>query len=227
MKRTASIEALIKKSRESFIDLREAYEKSLHEKTIREDLRVDIKNIFENLRSCLDYLAQELFETHCAGHHKPDRLYFPIRSSSADFSQVVGRDFPGLMAVCRPAYDYLESIQPYHAPWLGQFNRLNNENKHQNLSEQTRTESRTVSVTHPGGGGVSWGPGVTFGGGVSVMGVPIDPRTQLPVPNNLVQTTITTWVDFRFAEIDQSALHFVELSINNVEAAFKELLTSC
>jgi hypothetical protein len=228
MKRTASIEALIRKSRGTFTDLREAYEKSLHEKTIREDLRVDIKNIFENLRSCLDYLANELFERHCPGKAKPDRLYFPIRSSAQNFAQVMVRDFSGAMSNCRPLYDYLESIQPYHAPWLGQFNKLNNENKHQNLSEQTRTATRRVSVTRPGtGGGVSWGPGVTFGSGVSVMGVPIDPRTQLPVPNNEVQTTITTWVDFRFADIDQSVLPFMESSINNVEAAFKEFEKHC
>ena len=228
MKRTASIEALIKKARETLVDLKQAYEKSLHEKTVREDLCVDIKNIFENLRSCLDYLAHEIFEKHCGGLTKPARLYFPIRSSLTDFSQVMARDFPTVETTCKPVFGYLESIQPYHAPWLGQFNKLNNENKHQNLSEQTRTETRTVSVTRPGsGGGVSWGPGVTFGGGVSVMGVPIDPRTQLPVPNNQVQTTVTTWIDFRFTEIDSSALPFVEVSINNVEAAFKELSRHC
>ena len=77
MNRAKSIEALIRKARESFRELKDAYEKSLHEKTIREDLRVDFKNIFENLRSCLDYMAHELFEKHCAGHKQPDRLYFP------------------------------------------------------------------------------------------------------------------------------------------------------
>jgi hypothetical protein len=227
MKRATSIEALIKRSRETFADLRTAYERSLHEKTIREDLRVDIKNIFENLRSCLDYMANELFEKYCAGAKRPDRLYFPIRTSSPDFAQVMARDFPGVLSTSKPAYDYLESIQPYHAPWLGQFNKLNNENKHQNLSEQTRTESRHVSVTSPSGGGVSWGPGVRFGSGVSVMGVPIDPRTQLPVPNNQVQTKITTWVDFRFVDVDQSVLPFLETCINNVEAAFGELSKHC
>ena len=228
MKRATSIEALINRSRQGAVDLRAAYEKSLHEKVIREELRVDLKNIFENLRSCLDYIAQELFETYCASRPKPDRLYFPIRSSPSDFVAAVARDFPDLLANCKPAYDYLESIQPYHAPWLGQFNKLNNKNKHQDLSEQARTETRAVSVTRPGtSGGVSWGPGVRFGSGVSVMGVPIDPRTQLPVPNNQVQTTITTWIDFRFSEINESVLPFVEASINNVEAAYKFLSQHC
>ena len=227
MKRAKSIEALIAKSRKTRGELEEAYERSLHEKVIQEDLRVDIKNIFENLRSCLDYLAHEVFEKHCAGKKQPDRLYFPIRQNAASFAQVLTRDYPGLEQSCKSLYDYLELQQPYHNPWLGKFNRLNNENKHQSLTEQTRTESRTVTVTAPMGGGVSWGQGVTFGDGVSVMGVPIDPRTQLPVPNNLVETKVVMWVDFKFAEISQSVLPFVDQSINNVESIFEELKKYC
>jgi hypothetical protein len=108
---------------------------------------------------------------------------------------------------CEAVFEILESMQPFRDVWLGQFNRLNNENKHQDLVEQTKTESRHVTVTGSGGG-VSWGPGVTFGSGVRVMGVPIDPRTQLPVPNDVVKTNITTWVDFKFREGGQSVLPF-------------------
>lgn len=227
MQRSASIEALIRKSRDAFADLKRAYEASLHEKVVREDFKVDIKNIFENLRSCLDYLAHELFETFCKGAKKPDRLYFPIRQTTAEFSQVMSRDYPGLESSRKPVFDLLESMQPYRDPWLGQFNRLNNENKHQDLVEQTRTETRRVSVTGPGGGGVSWGPGVRFGSGVRVMGVPINPQTQLPVPNNQVTTNITNWVDFRFKEGGQSVLPFVETSIMRAEQAYREIGRYC
>ena len=47
MKRTPSIEALLRKSQNAFVDLKRDYDTSLHEKTIRDDLKVDIKNIFE------------------------------------------------------------------------------------------------------------------------------------------------------------------------------------
>jgi hypothetical protein len=227
MKRASSIETLIRKSRADFADLKKAYEDSLHERVIREDLKVDIKNIFENLRSCLDYLAQELHETFCKGAKKPDRLYFPIRQTTAEFRQAIQRDYPGLDANCKPVFDILESTQPFRDPWLGQFNRLNNENKHQDLVEQIKTESRRVTVTRPGGGAVSWGPGATFGSGVQVMGVPIDPRTQLPVPNNVVTTNITTWVDFRFQEGGQSVLPFVESSIERVDKTYQAISKHC
>jgi hypothetical protein len=222
MKRAGSIEALLKKSNAVFGDLKRAYEVSLHDKKIRDDLKVDIKNIFENLRSCLDYLAHDIFEICCTSSKKPGRLYFPIRPSLAEFNQAVLHDYSGLQTTNKPVYDILETIQPYHDPWLGDFNKLNNENKHQDLVEQTRTESHRVTVSS-GGGSVSWGPGVTFGGGVSVMGVPIDPRTQLPVPNDQVKTDIVIWVDFRFKVNGLSALPFIEQSLKKVEQVFREL----
>ena len=222
MKRAASIEALLRKAKADFADLQKSYQSSLTDKHIREDLKVSIKNIFENLRSCLDYLAQDIFETHCTASRKPDRLYFPIRVTPPEFARAVATDYPGLQTTSKVVYDVLETVQPYVSPWLGLFNKLNNHNKHQDLVEQTRTESRRVTVSRDGGS-VSWGPNVTFGGGVSVMGVPIDPRTQMPVPNNVAMTEVVTWVDFRFREVNQSVLPFVEESLRRVEDLFLSL----
>lgn len=223
MRRSKSIEALVRKSRDTLSDLKRAYEASLHAKAISEGLKVDIKNIFENLRSCLDYLAHEILEGCCPQSRPPDRLYFPIRKSRQEFDQVIKKDFPNIEKTRKAVYDFLESLQPYNDPWIGEFNQLNNENKHQDLVEQTRTESRHVTVSGPGGGSVSWGSGVTFGHGVSVMGVPIDPKTQLPISNTSVKTEIVTWVDFRFCENNKSAVQFVEDSINSVEKIYLEL----
>jgi len=223
MRRSKNIEALLRKSRDGVGDLKRAYEASLHAKAVSEELKVDIKNIFENLRSFLDYLAQEIFESCCPQSKPPDRLYFPIRKSRQEFDQAVNKYFPNLQKKRTLVYDFLESLQPYNDPWIGEFNQLNNENKHQDLVEQIRTESRHVTVSRPDSGSVSWGPGVTFGRGVSVMGVPIDPKTQLPIPNTSVKTEIVTWVDFRFRENSKSVLPFVEGSINSVEKIYLEL----
>ena len=136
-------------------------------------------------------------------------------------------DYQGLEFNSKPVFDILESVQPFRDAWLGQFNRLNNQNKHQDLVEQTRTEARHVSVTKPGGGAVSWGPGVTFGSGVQVMGVPIDPRTQLPLQNNTLKTEITIWVDFKFREGGQSVLPFIATSTDRVENTYKSIAKYC
>ena len=90
---------------------------------------------------------------------------------------------------------------------------------------KARFWSHNGHVTVSGGGGsVSWTPGVTFSGNVAVMGVPIDPRTQLPVPNNLVKTQVIVWVDFRFKELDLPVLSFTEQSIKQVGKLFQQLL---
>lgn len=223
MKRAASIEALLQRANADFQRLQAEYQASLTEKRVRDDLKVSIKNMFENLRSCLDYMAQDIFEIHCPHAKKPDRLYFPIRSTAAEFASATAKDFPGLQQNAKDVYDALEAVQPHANPWLGQFNKLNNHNKHQNLAEQTRTESRRVTVSGAGGGSVSWGPGVRFGPGVRVLGVPIDPATQMPVPNSQVKTDVKIWVDFRFAEIDQPVLPFLQASIQQVDALFRRL----
>src|SRR5690606_11233117 len=176
MKRTASIEALLRKARESLAPLKVAYEKSLHEKTVRDDLKVDIKNIFENLRSCLDYLAHEMFEKHCRRVTTPKRLYFPISSSPADSQATMAKECPGLGSACPPVLSSPESRRPFSGPGRGSLNRLNDHNTHPNLVEQVPKQSRSVPVAGKGSS-VSWGPGVTFGAGVRVMVVPIDPRT--------------------------------------------------
>lgn len=222
MKRAASIEALLRKAKVDFAGLRIAYDSSLHEKHVREDLKVAIKNIFENLRSCLDYLAHDIFDTHCSSVTKADRLYFPIRSTTTEFNKAVAKDYPDLELTSKTVFDILEAVQPYRNPWLGQFNKLNNHNKHQDLVEQTRTETRQVTVSR-GEGSVSWGPGVTFGSGVSVVGVPIDPQTQMPIPNTVAKTEVVIWVDFRFKEINQSVIPFVETSMKSVERVFRDL----
>ncbi len=222
MKRSASIKALISRAESDFKDLKVEYDRSLHDKHVREELKVDIKNIFENLRSCLDYVARDIFEKHCAGAKEPAHLYFPIRQTGKEFGVAIASDFPGLASASPATHQILEAVQPYNNPWLGQFNKLNNHNKHQDLVEQTRTEQRQVTVSR-GGGSVSWGPGVNFGSGVSVMGVPIDPRTQMPVPNNVAKTEVTIWVDFKFAEIGESVLPFIERSINSVRQLFNNL----
>jgi hypothetical protein len=223
MKRKASIEALIKKSRSTFEDLKKQYDASLHEKVVREELKVDLKNVFENLRSVLDYLAHEIFDGACGGAVMPARLYFPIRRSPQGFTDAINKDFPGLQVAQPGVFSALERIQPYNDPWLGDFNDLNNANKHLNLTEQTRTESRQVRVSNNGGGAVSWGPGVTFGSGVKVLGVPIDPRTQMPVPSNIIKTDVTVWVDFKFSDNGRSVLPFIEESINKVSGLYDAL----
>jgi hypothetical protein len=113
-------------------------------------------------------------------------------------------------------WDYLESVQPYHAgcEWLGQSNQVNNENKHGSLVEQTRVEVEQVRATMPGGGSVAWNPAsVKFGQGVYIGGVPVDPKTQMPDPSTSLKVERIMWVDFQFEGVQVSALALANAAV--------------
>jgi len=60
--------------------------------------------------------------------------------------------------------------------------------------------------------------------------VPIDPATQLPIPNNTVKTEIITWIDFIFdnteiKELDSniSALSFLKETLTEIKKIIREI----
>ena len=226
--RQTSIQALLRKVGVQLEQIKAEYSKSLHAKAIEPALRVDIKNACENLRSVLDYLASDIRERYCPAASSTDHFYFPVLPDKKTFDRKVDKWFPGLRQAAPAVVSALEAAQPFQTgqEWLGQFSRLNNENKHGDLVEQTRVETQETKVTGQGGQ-VGWTSSVTFGQGVSVMGVPIDPRTQLPVPYPLIKVERITWVDFQFAGIKVSALRLLKKAlsgVSNIEASIRPLL---
>ena len=228
MSRENSIRAQIKRATELLPKIEEEYKNSLTAQSIDEELKLDIQTFCGHLRSALDYLAKDIVEKHCPNANPRNRLYFPITSDATAFGNMMNRSYPDLNTNSATVYSTLENVQPYQSDtnrWLTQFNKVNNENKHNDLVEQTRTETKTVEVkSKQGGDSVSWGQGVTFGSGVSVLGVPIDPRTQMPVPNNTTATTIITWVDFKFDGIDVSVIGLLRQTLNEITRISEEII---
>jgi hypothetical protein len=206
--RKANIQALIVRCEADLAKVAKEYRNSLDAQKIGNDLKVDIKNLCENLRSVLDYIAHDLGEKYCPDADPKTQFYFLIRLSKPDFEGSMERSYPGLHERAPDLWAYLESVQPYYNAfrWLDSFNRVNNENKHGNLVEQTRTETDQVKVSFQGGN-VRWLPkNVKFGSGVSIGGIAVDPRTQMPVPHPSQKVERIRWVDFRFADLNVSAL---------------------
>jgi hypothetical protein len=67
---------------------------------------------------------------------------------------------------------------------------------------------------------------VKFGSGVSILGVPVDPRTQKPVPHPSIEVQDILWVDFRFEGIDASALQLLEQTLAGVKAIITQIRNS-
>lgn len=225
--RRVSVAALLAKAKTQLAAIESEYESALEAKNVDSGLKVDIKNFFENLRSVLDYVAHEMRDSGLVAGGRKDRFYFPILPDESQFTARVDEWFPGLRDRLPELFDFLRSVQPFTeaTQWIGQFNRVNNENKHGDLVEQTRVETERIEVASPGGGKVTWNPhSVRFGSGVKVHGVPIDPRTQLPVANRSVQTTRIVWVDFRFADVDVSAITLMRSALQGVRRISERVL---
>lgn len=228
--RINNIRALLERSNQDLSKIEEEYNKSLHAKSIDPNLKIDIKNYCENLRSVLDYLARDIRDKYCPSAKSNDRFYFPILPDGNQFSNQTQKWFPDLHKSCQDLYSFLESIQPYQSEktkWIGLFNKLNNENKHGDLVEQIRTESKQVKVDFQGGS-VSWNPSaVKFGSGVYIGGVPVNPNTQMPIPHPSQKVEIITWIDFKFQGINVSALWLLKESyagIDNIATTIQEWL---
>ncbi len=218
--RNPSISALLTHSRKSLASIERQYGASLQDQTVSETLRVEVKGLFENLRSVLDYFAHEIRDLFCPPRKPRDRIYFPILPDRTQFEKNMTRWFPDLQLSVPDLWDYLEAVQPYQPgqDWLGHFNVINNQNKHDRLIEQTRTTTREVKVSSDQGSKVSWNPdSAKFGDGVKVAGVPVDPLTQLPVPHPSQKVQQITWVDFRFEGIDVSAVDLMRSSVQGIE----------
>lgn len=150
-----------------------------------------------------------------------------ITDGMVSLEGIMRKSYPDLNVNSTKVYGILENIQPYKKAensWLSSFNKINNENKHQQLTPQTRTETKRVNVQSNNGTSVSWNPSaVRFGSGVSIAGVPVNPITQMPMPSNTQTVTIETWVDFQFEGTGVSAIWLVKESLKHVKEIFTNL----
>lgn len=181
------------------------YKKSLGAKSVSAELTDLTHQICTQLRSTLDRIAYRCWNRHVAPglsererNAAKSRIYFPGAVSQASFDSTLGTwrlkqaDHPDL-------HSYLLAQQPFRSArnnWLAILFDLAAQGKHIDLVPQKKIEERHITVSRPGSGSVSWGPGVTFGGGVSVMGAPINPATQRIVPTPGVTERIDNWVSF-------------------------------
>ena len=135
-------EALIakaQKQRNEIGDHGDPYEEALLTGAVSVELKIIVKEIFDHLRSALDYCAREIC-THCSSGSSPSLVYFPIVSKGfqrSDFKSLVGKKMPGILNSRPDLLPVLESFQPFSSinnNWLADFASLCNENKHEQLS---------------------------------------------------------------------------------------------
>jgi hypothetical protein len=106
-------------------------------------LRIKTKNYFENARSVLDYIANDIC-VDVLGLAEKHKCYFPIYSRSpAHFAKFCDANFPGLERLSPELHALLKSIQPFETAEFTALKLLAeyvNENKHRDLTAQALVE---------------------------------------------------------------------------------------
>src|SRR3954447_9221556 len=134
------VEALLALADEQMAGIEELYGESLAEKQVSSRLQALIKNVIENYRSALDYVANAAAEKYA----KPGRVYWPYAPAPSDFPRHFDKNFPGLRNARPEIAAAWERCQPYQTgyDWLGALFELAKDNKHRALSPQKRVEQR-------------------------------------------------------------------------------------
>lgn len=124
------------------------YEDALLSGVIEPELTVVVKEIFDHLRSALDYTAREVVDQ--LGAKESARVYFPIVSKTAagkDFKSVFCRQMPGVADSDPLLVEVFAAFQPFFSDeneWIADFATLCNQAKHENLNVSQTKTSRVV-----------------------------------------------------------------------------------
>lgn len=238
MTRYKSIQSLLKYSHKQCKQIESLYNISLTKKIIDSELQPLIKNYLENLKSCLDYCAHDIYEK-ITQNGNSTKLYFPIKSTRAEFETIIKKDFTSLNLVSAKIFDILEEVQPYNkgGQWLEEFNKLTNDNKHQDLTPQIKKEiPQKLSISHRGATitmGRASSLKIRRGGTVKLGGARIADDQIISVDSTEVRGDpgITlkkeVWVGFVFFHLDKPVIPLlseIEVGVRNIlDSVYKEL----
>ena len=230
---------LVKHAKEELLKIQKAYNESLHEKSVKRTLLIEIKNLMENLRSALDFAAHGLFDKCGSCARSNPKVYFPYASLAQTQAAFMSSNrievcIPGISSSRPDIVAKLESYQHYaHADnrWLPLFMNLNNENKHERLTPQTREEARQLKL-ESGGAAISLGPGasISMGPGASIrlgrMSLPGGQQISGDRPARFSghgKQTVTVWVSFKFETNGEPVLPFLINAVEKTQQIVSEL----
>lgn len=223
---------------EELAAIQNLYQESLDEKSIKSVLLIAIKNFMENLRSALDFTARGLYSKYGAPSKADPRIYFPYavkHQSLSAFrkSKRIEQCIPGLRSSRPDIVTAVEEMQHWNSgyAWLPDFMDLNNENKHERLTPQTRKESKQLKISSGGASiGLGEGASIQMGQGTSIqIGRAVIPGGQrIDVDNPPVvlgegRSEIITWVSFHFAANDRPVIPFLTEVLDGVRQIVNDL----
>jgi hypothetical protein len=226
------IRSLMQRADALLAELQEEYRKCLAAKEVSFAARNLTHEVLEKCANALDQVMHLAWQTRVAPKLSvlPKRGgYFPAARDEQSYRSSLGQwNVSDLESIDSDFDALLRRHQPFTRPdgtWLAVVKDLAAK-KHTGLVPQRRVENRRVLVSRLGGGHVSWGSGVTFGSGVSVLGVPIDPQTQLPMASSQIQTQIEIWVAFQIEGTNLNAFDLCQEAVLGTKQILEDFQTT-
>ena len=182
--------ALREECKLQILAIRKLYKTALRARELPIEFQPKIKNILENQRSMLDYIAHFTVENF---GHSGRRSQYPLALDKGLIQESIAKNLAGV--VDTDLVDFFAKRQPCvpEYAWLVPLIEETNSFKHRKFVTQVRTEQHRITSTSEGGS-VSWVPGsVNFGEGVFIHGNRVDPATQLPVGGNVTKEILVGW----------------------------------
>jgi len=228
--RRKSIIDLVEHSKNDLVKIKSDYEASIKEQKVSPSLQINIKNMMENLRSALDYVAHDIYDKiiypyrATLGEKQISDVYFPYGKDENGFNSSIGRNLPKISSLSPPLYSIIERIQPHKCKndWLYNFCTILNQNKHNTLSPQKKNIKKSFQVGLPGKGPSISAPAgaiIASPGSIRIGNHPVifDPNTGIPIQTPGLEVKVTVWVSFLFADTLIEVLPLLQLATKEIE----------
>jgi len=231
--RHVDIKELLEESKQNISIIQDEYARAIYDYSLRDVLKPKVKSTLEHLRSCLDYIAMDIYELilepsiDSAKNQQSSKIYFPYSKSKHTFNKILNKNLPNLELYNKEIYRLVEGVQPFKCKsnWLVKLCKYTNDMKHDGLIKQERKDKKTTIIPgliHMEGGGT-----VTFQDSVYIRHTPhgvekiplnFTINNDLPLPNldPRLRTLRINWIDFRFEGTDTSVLDILTKSYNEV-----------
>jgi hypothetical protein len=224
------IKSQIDRAQELLQELKNACMADLQKKDVSGKTKNLSQEVLTKVKHLLDQSIYKFYEKYYSSNlseleKKSVKVYFPIVSKKEDLKSVFGRaKMNNIETSYEKFYKLIDSLQPYNHDyeWLKYLSKYASD-RHIKLTPQIKTVTKKVTISC-GDSSVSWGPGVKFRQDVSVMGVPIDKSTQVPIPNKVTEMKIENWVSFLFEGSNINVLWLCEKSVEDGEKIIKKIL---
>lgn len=226
---TTHLESMISRADKLLEELKSVYNRDLDAKHVSAEALNITHEIIEKCSNILDQAMTALFESEIKGKIavQPKRGgYFPVAQDEKGYRESLAHWKASDLDIIAPDLDAkLKSLQPFTSSSNVVFARIRElaNKKHTMLIPQIRREQKRVNVSAPHGS-VSWDPSsAMFDAGVQILGVPMNPHTQMPAHSQGIDITIENWVGFHLEQGGENALGFCEAAIHSVRRAVKIL----